>query len=779
MSVIQKLSLNGDWQLTFTSPNGKKISTGMTVPSNIEPTLKALGLVDDYMPADCDSATEPFNYVDDWTYEKVFDAPDCPGGHTLNLVFEGIDTIAEVYLNGERILDTENMHIAYRIDITERLKPRGNALRVIIRSCELWAREHLHDDFSATIRESSYFDSCAYLRKARHSWGWDNAPRLLTSGIVRDVYIEAVPERRFDEVYIYTPFITDDTVRLCANYKYKTCDASLANHTVTLTLLDGENAVYTLERQVYFVQGTLICEIPRENVKLWWPRGYGEPYMYTVRLDMIKNGESIATYTSPFGIRTLTLDRTEEIDGDTGEFVFLINGEKIFAKGTNWKPLSPLCSEADKKTVEGKALSEILNLGCNMVRIWGGGIYEKDFFYDFCDRNGLMVWQDFMLACETPPTDDLFCGMMRAEADYVVKRLRNHPSIAVWCGDNENDAFFSYAAKNTEYPPSLAKVTREILKGAVYRNSPNTSYVESSPYISDKAWHSLRSHDGRYSMPENHLYEDSWVFKDKLRESKSRFLSEVGPICMNAISTNETSFERERARASRLWNAPLARRTDMHQNDDYFITWRTFGKESCLDFYGRDFDFSEFKDYTLALNLICAEIFKDVIEYSRAMYPQKTGILWWSLIDMWPMLFNYSVIDSDYGRKLPYYFIRESQKDFNLIVTREKCDGDVALYLSNATLTPHSTAYTVTEYREGYDARVIASGECECEKNCSRRIITLEKSDTPRLLIIKWHECGKNYANHFIDGKVSFPTAREWLKIITEAIGEAGNIAEL
>lgn len=779
MSEFSKFSLDGEWQLTFTSPNGEKISTGITVPSNIEPTLAVLGLVGDYMPADCDSATEPFNYVDDWTYEKVFDAPACPDGHTLHLVFEGIDTISEVYLNGERILDTENMHIAYRVDVTERLKPNGNVLRVIIRSCELWAREHLHDDLSATIRESSYFDSCAYLRKARHSWGWDNAPRLLTSGIVRDVYIEALPKRRFDEVYIYTPFITDDTVRLCANYKYKTCDVSLANHTVKLTLLDGDDTVYTLERQVYFVQGTLICEIPRESIKLWWPRGYGEPYMYTVRLDMIKNGETVATYTSPYGIRTLTLERTEEIDGDIGEFVFIINGERIFSKGTNWKPLSPLCSEADRKTKEGKALSELLTLNCNMVRVWGGGIYEADFFYDFCDRHGLMVWQDFMLACETPPTDDLFSDMMRTEADYVVKKLRNHPSIAVWCGDNENDSFFSYAAKNTEYPPSIAKVTREILKGAVYRNSPNTSYVESSPYISDKAWRSLRNHDGRYSMPENHLYEDSWVFKDKLRESKSRFLSEVGPICMNAIATNRKSFEREAPRAERLWNAPFVRRTDMHQNDDYFITWRTFGKESCLDFYGRDFVFSEFKDYTLALNLICAEIFKDVIEYSRAMYPKRTGILWWSLIDMWPMLFNYSVIDSDYGRKLPYYFIRESQKDFNLIVTREARDGDAALYTSNATLTPHKAAYTVTEYCEGHDARVIACGECECEKNCSKRVITLEKSDTPRLLIIKWCENGKNYANHFIDGKADFPTVKRWVKIIAEAIGESGNIAEL
>ena len=585
-----KFNLNGTWTFKFTAPDGKKIDTNIIVPSNVEPKLVSLGLIADYMPADYDRATEPFDYVDDWTYETVFDAPDIPDGYSLRLVFEGIDTISEVYLNGERILNTENMHIAYKASLDGKLLKNDNRLKVVIRSAELWAREHLHDDFSATIRESTYFDSCAYLRKARHSWGWDNAPRLLTSGIIRDVYIEAVPERRFDEVYLSTPIIRHTTVRFQANFKYKTPEKSLADHEVRLSLIDANGTtVYTQSRPLYFVMGTLICDMPKDKVKLWWPRGYGEPYLYTVRLDMQKNGETVATYTSSFGIRTLSLKRSEEMDFGEGDFVFLINGETIFAKGTNWKPLSPICSEADKKTLEGKALSELINLNCNMVRVWGGGIYEDHSFYDFCDKNGIMVWQDFMLACETPPTDEFFCEMMKTEADFIVKKLRNHPSIAVWCGDNENDSFLHYSAKSTEYPPSSARVTREILKDAVRRNSPHTSYIESSPYISDKAWLSMRNGDGRYSAPEDHLYEDSWVFAKRLRENRSRFLSEVGPICMNSITVNEKNLMREAARAKRLWEAPFVRRTDMHQNDNYFLTWREFGKRSCLDFYGRDF----------------------------------------------------------------------------------------------------------------------------------------------------------------------------------------------
>ena len=778
-----RISLNGTWNFSFTAPTGELISTTAQVPGNREPVLQQLGLLDDYLPADRIDATEPFDWVDDWCYTTSFSAPLLSAGHRQELVFEGIDSIAEIYLNGAKLGDTENMHLAYRFDVTDRLQPT-NELKVVIRSSELWARQFIHDQSAAHVGFPGYYDSSAYLRKARHQYGWDNAPRLLTGGIIRSVYLEQLPPCRLEDVYLYTAKITEKEAVIGAHWVYRTDAKSLRGYTVRLSLLDGERVVFTNEKPIRFTQGASQYQIPMEDVTLWWPAGWGEPFLYTLRLEILANGVVSACHEAPFGIRTVKFDWVEDLNADgTGNFRFIVNGEPIFIRGTNWKPLSPMGAEADAKTASEVELRDLIALHCNMVRIWGGGIYEDHAFYDFCDRHGILVWQDFMLACEVPPTDERACALYAKEAEFILRKLRNHTCLALWCGDNENDKCIYWLHPQGGILPSDMAISRRVLKDAVRRHDPYRSYLPSSPYISDTEFRAMQAGGPTNHLPDIHFYPNAVEFHQKLRELPSLFISEVGPMPVNAIAVNERIFERERPRAERLWDAPVLP-TDpphhfdtLHQDDNYFTVWRNSAKALCMDRYGRDFTLDEFKDCTLAVNLACAEIYKDVVEYCR-IHPLKTGVLWWSLWDMFPMLYNYSVIDCDGNRKLPYFWLRQAQQEVALIATRPANGEAMHLYLANDTLKEQAISYTVTAYDAKGNARIAAEGSLTAAKNAVTDLGVLEDHGA-ELLILRWERGGKVDTNHALTAFSDFDTCREWVAIIARECGMEEEILEL
>lgn len=774
---MKKQMLDGSWQLSFTMPESTdRYQTEVEVPCNVEPYLVKLGLVEDYMPCDTCFATQKFDAVDDWTYVRYFDAEAATHGNRRELVFDGIDTIAEVYLNGEKILDCDNIHLQYRCDVTDKLAEKNNELKVIIRSNMLWAREHLHDNFSVAMGgKSTGYDSFMNIRKPRYIWGWDNTPRLMTSGIVRSVYIEEIPQKYFDSLYVYTRSITDTNVGIGFDWSYVTPRKDICDHQIRVSILDGEESVYSAQYKALFVQGTHRCSIPRDKIQLWWPLGMGEHKLYTAKIEMLEGDDVVACHEQRFGIRTIHLDWTEDVTAEGGRFHFIVNGQEIFVRGTNWKPLSPLVSEADKKTREGKALAELVNLSCNMVRIWGGGVYEDEYFYDFCDENGIMIWQDFMLACEIPSLEEAFLAQIANEAKYVIKKYRNHPSLAVWCGDNENDGFMLWLNRDkTMSRPSLIRVTRETIKNAVVSWDPYRDYVPSSPYFSDA--HFLENRSGKpivHETPEKHYYTNPAIAHESLRRIKSIFFGETGPMASNAVSPNPKFFEREKARAKEMWDMPQDDLLTLpyHQEPFYFKGWRQSCKDALMRYFGRDFTFEEFWDYAIGVNFLCAEMFKDIIEYCRVMRPSKSGVLWWSLIDMFPMMFNYSVIDSEFNHKLPYYWIKQSQQEFALVGECEKHNGPYKIYAINDTMTDVVADYTITAYDEDLNKTVIATGVCEQKKNSAEAFLKPVQSNGTQLWIIKWTYKGKTCVNHAITGKVGFDTMKKWVKVISEETG--------
>ncbi|MBE6589562.1 MAG: hypothetical protein E7643_05225 [Ruminococcaceae bacterium] len=774
---MKRKHLDGLWELSFTSPvDEKSIQTKAPVPGNVEPVLKLLGLMDDYLPPDNEFATEIWNEVDDWCYSTRF-SYDPDENATQELVFEGIDTIAEIFLNGEKTLDCLDMHVCYRIPLDGRARIGENELTVLIRSSELWARERLHEPYAFSHSVPTYYDSQAYLRKARHQWGWDNAPRLLTCGIWRSVYVESLPRRRFEDVYLYTVCVNNDYVQIGADWSYATPEKRLSDHVLRFSLLDGEQCIGTTDARVCFPRGKSLLSFNRSEVKLWWTADLGEAQLYTVRLEMLVGNTLTALYEAPFGIRELTLSMSDDISEDGGEFLFRLNGEPLFIRGTNWKPLDPLPSIADRKTRSCTMLARAKDLHCNMIRIWGGGIYEDESFFDFCDRNGILVWQDFMFACEIPPADEDFCNLVATEAAQVVRKYRNHPSLAVYCGDNEDDLSLTWVAKPNRLRPSDLVVSRKTLREAVLHHDPYRPYIPSSPYLSDRAFEDLGKTDARYHAVESHLYPNSVTFSKTLRTLKSIFIGETGPISVNAIAPNKRIFERERARTERLWDASVCYGTASHQSDAYFTAWRQAGRALCLDRYGRDFSFAEWNDYTVAVNLACAEIFKDVIEYCRVS-PNKTGVIWWSLSDMWDMLFNYSVIDSDGNAKLPYHFIKSSQQPLCLMAVRETENAPLRLFAANDTLATKNFSYTISAYGTDGEECLIAQGKATAEKNTLLPLGELP-SDVKNMLLLEWSENGRTYYNHAFPTFSDFDTMKALLHILCKKCSIEEKVLEL
>jgi len=277
-----------------------------------------------------------------------------------------------------------------------------------------------------------------------------------------------------------------------------------------------------------------------------------------------------------------------------------------------------------------------------------------------------------------------------------------------------------------------------------------------------------------------HFYCPPMQYGAVLRETKSKILSETGPIGLCAIATDDKIFEREKCRMERLWNSPvIPNAATFHQDDVYFTAWRNEGVKECKHHFNRDFSLDEWKEYALAVNLICAEVFKDALEYCRTVRWSKTGLIWWSLCDMWPMAFNYSVMDYELKPKLPYFWIEKSQQEILLAGVRVEADGEISIYAINDTLCDKNIEYTLTAYSQSGKSKTIAYGNVKQEKNSSSLIQRISQPEETELWIIKWNDGEREYKNHVFTGKASFDVMKKYVEIIADEFGIKDKVNEL
>ena len=634
---MKKLDLNGKWQFKAidayrTLPKENRKATrwmNAAVPGTVHTDLMSNKVIADpfYRMNEND-----VQWVDSqqWLYKRDFIvSSSLLNEDSVQLVAEGLDTYAAIRINGKLLAETSNMFIGHRFDVKSFLRKGKNTIEILFDSPTVRSKalEQEHGALRVALEPHR-----VYVRKAQYSFSWDWGPKLTTSGIWRDISLQAFSSARLKNPFAKIVSIADNkaVVELSADVEL------LAEGELQLRAYvgGGESSV---EQTVQISEDRVKLQIEIENPQLWWPNGYGEQPMYKAVLSLLKNDEEIDEIEVPFAIRTVRL--IQENDAEGKSFIIEVNGVKIFCKGADWIPSDNFIPRIPDSTY-GALLTMAKSAHMNMIRVWGGGIYEQDVFYNLCDELGLMVWQDFMYACGAYPEQSWFLAQAKAEAESVVQRLRNHPSIVVWCGNNECEWLFC-----TENPTKTAddmsgtSIFRDILPAACETFDGTRPYWRSSPFG-----------DGFPNSETNGTHHQWFVWSDwkdyKLYENdNARFVSEFG----FQAPANRRTFEEVTIASDR---EPQSLVMEHHNK-------QIEGPERLVRFQAAHYKLAtEFDEFIYKGQLVQAEALKTAVEHWRRRKFNTAGALFWQLNDCWPVS-SWAVIDSALRPKAGYYFAKK------------------------------------------------------------------------------------------------------------------------
>ena len=729
---MKTISLNGTWQLygqREEAADKKPLSLTATVPGCVQLDLSREG----YLPADLymgNNILEAEKFEDyEWWYERTFQAPE--EKNNVYLVFEGVDCIAEYYLNGELIGKSENMYISHEFRVDEYLKEGENTLKVHLRSALLYGQKK---DFALHQLIFGGKPELRHLRKAPHSGGWDIMCRAMTAGLWREVRLEVRDEIRFSEAYFQ---INHAWKYYCFFYMLESDSLDFDGVELEIDFACGEDSSFKKRVPVKKRVGGIYCiNIP--NPKEWWPVGYGDANLYEGEARIYKNGELIHTRAMTFGIRDVKLEREDPLDGKKGQFRFLINGVEIMCKGSNWVPLDAFHSRDAERYDEALALFKDAN--CNIIRCWGGNVYEDHKFFDYCDRNGIMVWQDFAMACASYPEDEAFKKLIEEEAASVIRKLRSHPSLIVWSGDNEVDSGSQF-----HWNPDENEITRKVLPHMVHQHDWGRPYLPSSPYITtamDAAGERSQVHGSR--LVEDHLWGPRDYYKsDFYAANLAHFVSETGYHGCPSLASIKKFITPEK-----VW--PYGPENDewiLHSSDQTGNPDRMMLMERQVrQLFGEVPTDPE--SYIFASQVSQAEAKKFFIERMRVKRPYTTGIIWWNMLDGWPQTSD-AIVDYYFEKKLAYAYVKRSQAPF-ILACGELSNWNLPLYASNDSLTEYSGTYKVTDTDTGC---VIAEGEFTSCVNGAKVIAQIPVYySEQKILLIEWEANGEKGRNHYLCG---------------------------
>ncbi len=760
---MKSISLNGRYQLSFSDEQGMDdfLTIPATVPGNVEIDLMHAGILPDIFFGNNVKLLRKYEFYR-WIYQRAFDAPALEQGQRAFLRFEGVDCFADYFLNGEKFASSANALIEHRFEVTHLLKGGKNSLQVDLHSPILEAAKGDLDAYSSGL-VGGY--EALRTRKPPSAYGWDIMPRTVSAGLWRGVSLEIEEPTEITSLYFATVSIDSGRATILCQYK---CHTDVRNYEgLSLRLSVSLNGETKSEHEIplRFVMGR--TQFAVENPQLWWPNGYGEHPVYHVTAQILHNGTPIAEKDAIFGIRTVKLDRTDVTDEYGGEFRFLINGEPIFCKGSNWVPADALHSRDAARYEKMLALWKDTN--CNILRCWGGNVYEDHAFFDLCDRNGIMVWQDFTMACASYPLDEAFLSVMRDEAEKIVTKLRNHPSIILWSGDNECDTCGSTWEAGLD--PAVNRITREVLPQVVTRLDPFRPYLPSSPYVSRETFRRANGDIAKLNrlMPEQHLWGPRDYFKSAFyTRAASHFASETGYHGCNSLSSIRTFISEDKLWPWQNNDEWLTHAAEMYGEDGPYAYRIRLMNDQIHELFGRDMD--NLEDFILASQISQAEAKKFFIELTRCMKWRRTGIIWWNIIDGWPQ-FSDAVVSYDFIKKLAYYYIRRSQQDICLMFSEPE-SWHIRLMAGNDTFGEKKGAYAV---RDADTGETVLKGSFTARANETVEVAPLRISHgDQRLFLIEWTlEDGTRGANHYVLGKppLSFERYKAWLPKIAQLDG--------
>ncbi|MGW9595263.1 glycoside hydrolase family 2 protein [Streptomyces chartreusis] len=617
--MLQATPLTDGWILRH--PDGAAASLPAAVPGCVHTDLLAAGVIPDPFLGRAETEVAWVGRRD-WTYETELDAASAH--EQTDLVFDGLDTVAEILLDGRVLGRVRNMHRSYRFDVT------GLSGRLSVRFASAYAEaEAMRGRLGE--RPAAYAEPYQYLRKMACSFGWDWGPTLVTAGIWRPVRLEHWSTARIARV---RPVVGVEQgtgqVELVVDVERTRVEAPLT--------VEARVGGVRARAEIEGTGGTVRLTVP--DVRLWWPRGYGEQPLYDVELTLLHGDAPLDVWRRRIGFRTIGLDRSADEHG-TG-FTLVVNGERLFARGVNWIPDDVFPSRVTRERYRTR-LRQAADAGVDLVRVWGGGIYESEDFYDACDELGLLVWQDFPFACAAYPEEQPLRGEVEAEARENVVRLMPHPSLVLWNGNNEN----LWGFRDWGWEPRLAGDSwgegyyLGVLPRVVAELDPTRPYTAGSPWSG-----SWDRHPNDPAHGTHHSWE-VWNRRDHAdyRLSVPRFVAEFGWQAPPAYATLRRALPDEEL-------APDSPGMLHHQKADDGNGKLRRGLERYFALPEKDSE-QDFDRWHYLTQVNQARAVAAGIEHWRSNWPVCAGTVLWQLNDCWPVT-SWAAIDGD-GREKPLY----------------------------------------------------------------------------------------------------------------------------
>lgn len=613
---------------------------------------------------------------EDWLYRTVFTVTaDQLKSDAAWLTFEGLDTYADVYLNGSLLLKADNMFVGHKLAVKDVLREGENRLMIRFRSpVEETAPQWDTDGFNYPAdNDHSEKRMSVYTRKAPYSYGWDWGIRLATSGIWRPVKLTFCNGAAIDDFFVRQQEVTEQVAKVDNQLEINNVTTTPKEAQVKVVYAYGEQAD-TLTRTVVLQPGKNSLSMPAwiEKPHLWMPNGWGDPVLYTFTATVSVDGKEVASREEAIGLRSIRVVMEDDKDGKS--FYFEVNGKPMFAKGSNYIPGDALLPNMTGERY-ARLFEDIRAANMNMVRVWGGGIYEDDRFYEEADRNGILVWQDFIFACTTYPHDPTFLKRVSEEAVYNMRRLRNHASLAMWCGNNEIYEGMRYWGWKDKYSPVVWKemtegydvLFRQLLPELVEANDPGRFYMHGSPY------------EANWGRPESWKIADShnwgtWYGQkpfESLDTEIPRFMSEYGFQAFPEMKTirmfaSPEDYELE---------SPVMNAHQKASIGNFLI------KKTMALYYKVP---EKFEDLIYAGLILQGQGMRHGIEAHRRHRPYCMGSLPWQLNDSWPVV-SWSSIDYYGNWKAMHYQIRRAFAP--VLVNAIKEGNNLSYYIMSDRLT--------------------------------------------------------------------------------------------
>jgi beta-mannosidase len=651
-----QFELNQNWKLT-------RVSSNETYPAKV-PGCVHTDLLENKVIEDPYYRTneKKLQWIDkeDWQYASEFTIDKQVVDHEFNeMVFNGLDTYADVYLNDSLVLKADNMFREWKIECKGLLKEGTNTLRVYLHSPIKTGLKKLESNGYALPASNDQSENgelgdkrvSIFSRKAPYHYGWDWGPRFVTSGIWRPVVLKAWSNAKINHVQIVQDKLDEKEATITHNLSV----TSSKPQELTIIVKNGDEVLFKEKKKLEEGDNLLSCNYQIKNPKLWWTNGLGEQNLYTIHTSVIIGDNPIESNETVIGLRTLKLVQQDDESGQS--FHFELNGVPVFMKGANHIPNDLFIPRISDEVYEWE-IKTAVESNMNMLRVWGGGIYENDIFYELCNKYGILVWQDFMFACSMYPGNEVFIESVRQEAIDNVIRLRNHPSVALWCGNNEIDVAWSEYSKGgwgwkEQYTPeqrkeiwqNYEKVFHEVLPQVCEKHDPSRSYWPSSPMAGPK------EHSNYSSTKGDMHYWGVWHGKEPFSQFlkvRARFMSEYGFQSFPDLYTVQK----------------YALPEDYNIESEVMAAHQRSGignlriKEYLEMYYKKP---KNFESFLYVGQVLQAEGIKMAIEAHRRDMPYNMGTLYWQMNDCWPVA-SWSGMDY-FGRwKALQYFVKKAFK---------------------------------------------------------------------------------------------------------------------